>query len=181
MSEALVIPGGALGPAAGMLLYAGEVAERRGATVHWHWWSGPPPKHTSPSAEPWVCDEIEPLLGEGTLLIGKSLGTNAAGLAASRNLPAVWLTPILTAPWVVAALERATAPMMLVGGTSDPVWEGEVAHRLSPHVLEVPGAGHGLQVPGPAADSVAVLARVVAAMDDFLDAIGWPDDGKAGC
>lgn len=174
MADAVVVPGGALGPAAGMLFYAGEVAERRGATVHRHWWSDSPPSHTSPSVEAWVCAEVAPLLGEGMLLIGKSLGSNAAGLAASRGLPAVWLTPILTTPWVVAALERATAPMMLAGGTTDPTWDGEVAHRLSPHVLEVPGGNHGLQVPGPAADSVAVLARVVAAMDDFLDEIGWP-------
>jgi len=31
------------GPAAGMLMYAGEVAERRGARVHRHVWSQEPP------------------------------------------------------------------------------------------------------------------------------------------
>ncbi|MGW4296911.1 hypothetical protein ACWEH1_28295 [Micromonospora chersina] len=34
------------------------------------------------------------------LLIGRSLGTDAAAIAAQRSLPAVWLTPLLTLPWV---------------------------------------------------------------------------------
>jgi hypothetical protein len=42
---------------------------------------------------------------------------------------------------------------------------------LSPHVLEVEGADHGMFVPGPAAASVAVLGRVVAAMEEFLDVL----------
>jgi hypothetical protein len=170
MAHVVVIPGGDFGPAAGMLLYAGTVAERRGASVHWHWWSRPP----ADPVGPWISDEISPRLGTGPLLIGKSLGTNAARLAADHDLPAVWLTPLLTDPWVVDGLARATAPRLLVGGTSDPTWDSAQARRLSPHVLEIPAANHGLQVPGPVSDSIAVLARVVAAIDDFLDEIAWP-------
>jgi hypothetical protein len=170
MAHAGVIPGGSFGPAAGMLWYAGAVAENRGASVHRHWWSGPP----SDPVGSWVSAEITPLLGPRPLLIGKSLGTKAAGLAAEHDLPAVWLTPLLTDPYVVGGLARATAPCLLVGGTSDPLWDSAEARRLSPHVLEIPAADHGLQVPGPVSDSVAILARVVAAVDDFLTAIGWP-------
>jgi hypothetical protein len=108
------------------------------------------------------------------LLIGKSLGSNAAVLAAERSLPAVWLTPLLTMPWVVAALEQASAPFLLVGGSSDTLWDGAAARLLSPHVYEVDGADHGMGVPGPVTDSVAVLGRVVLAIDQFLDAIEWP-------
>jgi hypothetical protein len=61
-----------------------------------------------------------------------------------------------------------------VGGTADADWDGPMARQLSPHVFEVAGADHGLQVPGPLVDSIAVLGRVVAAMDEFLDAIEWP-------
>jgi hypothetical protein len=170
MADAVVIPGGAFGPAAGLLLYAGTVASRRGATVHWHWWSGPP----ADPIGPWITSEISPLLSGAPLLIGKSLGTNAAHLAADHNLPAVWLTPLLTSPWVVEGLSRATAPCLLIGGTSDPRWDSARARDLSPHVLEIPAANHGLQVPGPVSDSIAVLARVVTAIDDFLATIGWP-------
>jgi hypothetical protein len=173
MADAVVLPGGAFGPAAGMLLYAGTVAERRGASVRWHWWSRTPPPD---AAGPWVAAEVAPLLGSGPLLIGKSLGTHAAGPAADHGLPAVWLTPLLNEPWVLDGLVRASAPCLLIGGTSDPHWDGARAHRLSRHVLEIPAANHGLQVPGPVSDSIAVLARVVTAIEDFLTAIGWPGD-----
>jgi hypothetical protein len=166
------------GPAAGMLMYAADVAERRGATVHRHWWSRELPDLFEPGVEGWVREAIGPLLdavGGRPLLIAKSLGTNAASLAAERSLPAVWLTPLLTVPWVTAALGRAPAPFLLVGGTADPMWDSGAARRLSPHVLEVEGANHGMMVPGPLPDSIAVLGRMVEAVDGFLGAIGWPD------
>ena len=199
MAEAVVVPGGMFGPAAGLLMYAAAVAERRGATVHRHSWSHQhqhqqqpqqqrlhqpqrqpqpqPPAPFEPSIENWVRGELGPLFEsiDGTpLLIAKSLGTNAATLAAERSLPAVWLTPILTVPWVAAALGRARAPFLLVGGTADAMWDGALARRLSPYVLEVEGADHGMYVPGPLTDSVEVLGRVVAAMEEFLDRIAWP-------
>jgi hypothetical protein len=140
-------------------MYASLVADRRGATVRRHSWTQHPPSPSEPEVEAWVCEEIGALLdtvGGNPLLIAKSLGTNAAAVAAERRLPAVWLTPILTVPWIPE------------------VWDSAVARRLSAHVLEIEGADHGLQVPGPLVDSIAVLGRVVTAMDEFLDAIDWP-------
>jgi hypothetical protein len=166
------------GPAAGLLMYTAAVAERRGVTVHRHSWSQQPSKPFEPEIEGWVRDEVAPLLdavGGSPLLIAKSLGTNAASLAAERRLPAVWLTPILTVPWVAAALGRATAPFLVVGGTADAMWDGALARRRLPYVLEVEGADHGMYVPGPLTDSIAVLGRVVIAVAEFLDAIDWPD------
>lgn len=159
-----------------MPMYAGDVAEKRGATVHRHEWTVEPPSEPPPH-EGWVRAEVEPVLAGLSgqpLLIGKSLGTFAAALAAERSLPAVWLTPVLTVPWVPAALERATAPFLLVGGTADRLWDSRLARRLSPYVVEVPAADHGMYVPGPLTDTIAVLARIVVAVDEFLDEIGWP-------
>ena len=177
MADAVVVPGGAFGPMAGLLLYAGSVPGRRGATVHPHTWTRQPPGPFAPEVEGWVRAELVPLLDEvggNPLLVAKSLGTNAAALAAERGLPAVWLTPVLTVPWIATAMGSATAPFLLVGGTADRLWDGELARRLSPHVLEVDGANHGMQVPGPLTDTVAVVGRVVTAVEEFLDAIGWP-------
>jgi hypothetical protein len=132
-ADAVVFPGAMFGP--------------RGAAVHRHSWSRHPPKPFQPDVEGRVHDEVSPLLdavGGSTLLIAKSLGTNAAALAAERGLPGVWLTPILTAPWVAAALSRATAPFLLVGGTAGAMWDAALARRLSPHVLEAEDAGHGM-------------------------------------
>jgi pimeloyl-ACP methyl ester carboxylesterase len=176
VADVLVVPGLMYGPAAGMLMYATTAAERRGATVHRHTWSEQPPEPFEPGIEGWVTGEVGPLLdavGGTPLLIAKSLGTNAAALAARRALPAVWLTPMLTVPWVPAALARATAPFLLVGGTADKLWDGALARRLSPHVLEIEDADHGLYVPGPITGSIAVLGRMVTAVEEFLDAIGW--------
>jgi len=157
-------------------MYAGDVAEKRGAVVHRHEWTGEPPG-PGPGVELWVQREVAPVL-DGLpgqpLLIGKSLGCFAAGLAAERSLPAVWLTPVLTAVWLTAALERATAPFLLVGGSADPLWDRAAARRLSPYVVEVPAANHGMYVPGPLTDTIAVLARIVVAVEEFLDEVGWP-------
>ena len=54
-------------------------------------------------------------------------------------------------------------------------WDGAAARRLSPYVLEVEGADHGMYVSGPLIDSIAVLSRVVLAVEDFLDLVHWPD------
>jgi pimeloyl-ACP methyl ester carboxylesterase len=79
---------------------------------------------------------------------------------------------LLTVPGV-AALERATAPFLLVGGTADPAWDSTLARRLSRHVLTVEGADHGMYVPGPLSDSIEVLGHVVVAVEKFLDTIEW--------
>jgi pimeloyl-ACP methyl ester carboxylesterase len=158
-------------------MYAGDVAGRRGSRVHRHMWSEKPPMPWGPQIEAWVCGEVTALLdavGGRPLLIGKSLGTVAAAVAANRSLPAVWLTPLLTEAWVVAALRRASVPFLLVGGTADKWWDGALARRLSPYVLEVEGGDHNMYVPGPLTDSIAVLSRMVVAVEEFLDAIDWP-------
>ncbi len=180
MADVVVIPGRLFGSGAPLPMYAGDLAESRGATVHRYDWVGTPPEPTDgfePAAKKWVTGQIGPLLdriGGRPLLIGKSLGGNAAWLAAERDLPAVWLTPVLQAPSMVTALGLATAPFLLVGGTADRAWAGPVARRLTPHVFEVDGADHGMYVPGPVTASIAVLAQVVDAVAEFLDEISWP-------
>lgn len=92
---------------------------------------------------PWVARQVPSVCGR-SLLIGKSLGTVAASIAAEHGLPAVWLTPLLTVDWVLDALRRASAPVLLVGGTADKYWDGTLARELSAHVLEVESANHGM-------------------------------------
>jgi hypothetical protein len=176
----VVFPGGRYGPYAPLLFYAAWAAEVRGAKVRSLHWT--PPSALGPGgAAEWVRGQAGPVLDEVTetggapLVIGKSLGTYAATLTAERGLPAVWLTPLLREPEVVEALRRASAPYLLVGGTADELaWDGELARKLSPHVLEVDGADHGMFTPGPLAGSAAVLGRVVTAVERFLDEVVWP-------
>ena len=89
MADAVVIPGIWYGPGIPLLMYAGDVAEQRGATVHRYSWSQEFPKPDQPEIESWVGGEIAPLIdtvGGRPLLIGKSLGTNAAAIAARKIL-----------------------------------------------------------------------------------------------
>jgi hypothetical protein len=180
---AVVVPGMMYGPHAPLLMYASDAAEARGARVRHVSWTGRPP---APDAAPeekgrWVLAEVAPVLEQEKaarpaakpLLIAKSLGTHAAALAADRDLPAIWLTPLLTSPWVVDALRSASAPFLLVGGTADKLWDGPLARQLTSHVLEVRAADHGMYVPGRLAASAAVLGQVATAIEDFLDRTVW--------
>ncbi len=163
------------GPNVPLLWYAADAAAARGAEIRRVSWSRPdePPSLDPAARGPWVREDAEPALDGAALVIAKSLGTYAAPLAAERGLPAVWLTPTLTESYVADGLRRATAPFLLVGGTADPYWDSGLAHDLTPHVLEVPDADHGMYVEGPLARSVDVLGRVVTAVEYFLDEVVW--------
>jgi pimeloyl-ACP methyl ester carboxylesterase len=75
---------------------------------------------------------------------------------------------------VVAALKRSTAPFLLIGGTADEWWDGDAARSLTPHVVEIEGADHGMFAPGPLAASAAVLGDVITAVERFFDDVVWP-------
>jgi hypothetical protein len=174
----IVLPGGQYGPASPLPMYAADAAERRGADVVRVWWNEPdrPLTLTEPERGSWVLPQatkaVESVTGD-VLLIGKSLGSYGSVLAADRELPAVWLTPNLTSDWVVDGLRRSTAPFLLVGGTADSLWNSTLARELTPYVLEVPEADHGMYVPGRLAVSAAVLGQVATAVEDFLDQVVW--------
>ncbi|MCX4386413.1 alpha/beta hydrolase [Micromonospora peucetia] len=165
-------------------MFSADAAEARGAQIRpISWTRREAPVELPPGErEAWVVSQVEPVLddlggaqsGSSPLLIGKSLGSHAAVLAMRRMLPAVWLTPLLTVEPVVAALRQATAPCLLIGGTADPLWDGPLARQLSPYVLEIQGANHGMYVPGPLALSASVLGQVATAVEEFLDGVVWP-------
>jgi hypothetical protein len=177
MRSAVVVPGGRGGPWAGMLVYAAAAAQARGATIRRMTWPSFPPGALDPAArqathDPVVAAELDEA-GGTPLILAKSLGSHAAHQAAERSLPAVWLTPLLHSSDVVAALDRATAPFLLVGGTADADWDSALARGLTPDVLEIPDADHGLSVPGPVSRTTAILGRVCDTIEDFLDTTIW--------
>jgi len=176
---AVLAPGGNYSADGPLLKFAGIAAARRGARLRPLTWDlNADDLHVMVAARvSEALDELDrggTVPGTGaTLIVGKSLGTAAAPVAAARGLPAVWFTPLLTEPPVAAALRRATAPCLLVGGTSDDWWDGDIARSITPNVVEVEDADHGMFVPGPLAASAVVLGEVATAVEQFLDDLGW--------
>jgi hypothetical protein len=172
----VLVPGRHYSVQAPLLSYVGEALERRSVVVERMTWSPPP------DATPlWVAQQVGGVLGRmggRPLLVGKSLGTLAAPLAAAvgHPLPGIWLTPLLREPFVVAALRRATEPALIIGGTADDVagWDSDLVRSLGPTVHEVPDGDHSLMVPGPLLDSARVLGAVASAVERFLDEAVWP-------
>ncbi|WP_306210800.1 alpha/beta hydrolase [Actinoplanes sp. RD1] len=106
------------------------------------------------------------------VLIAKSLGTYAAGLALERSLPAVWLTPLLTRPVIAEAITRNPAPQLLIGGTADKRWwDPEAARATGKQLLVVEDGTHSLRVPGPIRRYTDVLGDVGTAIEQFLDSV----------
>lgn len=174
----LVLPGRAFGPYVPQVFLPAMAAVRRGAELVALEWDDDVPSTEMPTMVAQVEARVRPVLTGldpgRTLVVAKSLGTCAARLLVEAALPLVLVTPLLRAAEVVEPLRAARAPVLLVGGTGDPLWDGQVARALSPLVCELPGADHGLFVPGPLADSVANLARLTTAVEEFCDTVVWP-------
>src|SRR5262245_809817 len=178
---AVVVPGLHYSADAPLLMYAGLAVERRGGSARRISWTVPQ-FGDGDDERAWVAaraseavDAVAAATGVASpVVIGKSLGSLAAPVAADRGLPAVWLTPVLTDAPTVAALRRAAAPRLLIGGTADRLWDGRVARSITPHVLEIGGADHGMFVPGRLAESATVLGQVTTAVEHFLDHQVWP-------
>jgi hypothetical protein len=166
---AVVLPGVRYFSQAPLLWFAREAAQAAG-------WSVLELSERAPADEEpfaWMRDRAARALdaaGDGTVaVIGKSLGSAAAPLAAERELPAVWLTPLLVRPEVAAAVRGATAAALLIGSPADPTWaDGEQPVGGSAEVLEFEGLDHSLQVERDPLASLDVLRQVTERVGAFL-------------
>ena len=182
--SAILAPGANYSADGPLLMYARFAVRRRDGRTRSVRWDLPETSDVSQlrsrvnaQAEA-ALDELTAATGTAPILIGKSLGSLTAPLAADRGLAAVWFTPLLTDEATVAAMRRATGPCLLVGGTADQLWDGPIARSITPDVVEVDGADHGMFVPGPMAASAAVLGQIMTAVENFLDRTVWPGPGE---
>jgi len=172
----LVLPGRAYSPAAPLLEFARQTLLQHGYAVQQVWWdAGSRPADLDPNV--WVGDQAAAALAaEGVpprrvVVVGKSLGARATPYAAERSLEAIWLTPLLVEPTVVAGIRSNSARQLLVGGSADELWDAGVAAGLAREgcqVMEIPDADHGLCVAGDVVRSASIHADVTRRMDEFL-------------
>lgn len=168
----VLLPGARYPTRAPLLWFAREVAIARGYGVLEV--LDEPPAGEDPFA--WALDRATRALDHDPspldVVIGKSLTSEAAGIAAERELPAVWLTPLLDRPGILAALGRATRPALLVGGTADPTWRPDaVPENALVQIEELPELDHSLQLPGDPHHSLKMLQKVAKRIDRFLTAL----------
>jgi hypothetical protein len=125
----------------------------------------------------WITERAESALNATSAtqvaLVGKSLGSAAAPLATQRALPAVWLTPLLIRPEVVAALGATDRPTLIVGSPADPAWSGgELPENEALEVMELEGLDHSLQREDDPLGSIDVLREVTERVAAFLEGLG---------
>jgi len=168
----IALPGALLGgmPSLAFPLYA-LVARRWSAVQVWD-----ERRDRSGDATEWVRARAEAAFAAAgapatVLVLAKSLSTRAAALAAERSWPAIWLTPLLDDEESVAGLRARRAPALLVGGTADSAWDGDLARELSDDVLELPGADHSVGAGGDPRVLLANLGVVVERVESFAAAL----------
>jgi hypothetical protein len=178
MINGILIPGGT-GVIGTLLDIAWETLADRTAHVEAITWATPR-DILDVDPEPFVRAHVEAALLRAEeiaprarpVLIAKSLGSFAAALAADRELPAIWLTPLLTRPPVAEAITRNPAKQLLIGGTADRRWWDAVAARATgKRVLTIEDGTHSLRVPGPVRNFTEVLGTVGTAIEEFLDEV----------
>lgn len=165
----VLLPGLRYPTRAPLLWFAREVAIDRGFGVLEV--LEQPPAGEDPFA--WVRDRARRALDHQPssldVVIGKSLSSDVAGIAADRELPAIWLTPLLDRPAIAAALGQATRPALLAGSTADPTWTPSTLAVNAMHdVLELDRLDHDLQMPGDPQVSLKALRTVAKRIDRFL-------------
>ena len=166
-----LLPGAWYPTRAPLLWFAREVALAQG-------WSVLEVLDELPAGEDpfaWAIDRatraLEAAPGSRSVMIGKSLSSAAASIAADRDLPAAWLTPMLRQPDVLEALGHSSAPTLLIGGTNDrDHWDpAALPDNPSIDVVELQGLDHALQAEGDTDASLAALTKVTASLAAFLD------------
>lgn len=165
---AVLLPGRSYSPNHPVLYYARSVLLTQGWSVEEVWWN-PEDLVSEEAVIRKATTTLDKVATQNPLVVGKSLGSLVLPLAVKHGWPAIWLTPLLHIPELVDALNNVKGKTLLVGGTADDAWDGNVAKASGQQVLELPGADHGLEIPGDPLASVAVLSEIVIAISLFVE------------
>ncbi len=169
----VVLPGREYSPAKPLLDFATQAALQNRWAVRQVWWE-PQRFADSERIATWAARELAAAV-EGhdgrVLVVAKSLGVYTAGGAAASGYDAVWLTPVLTDPFIRDALAAPSGRQLVVGGTGDHVWDSEAAGALPGTVVEVPDADHSLQITGDVMATIRLHAQAIDAVRGWISSI----------
>ena len=161
------------GPASPLLEYARQVRLAAGWTVQQVFWEVPAGLTDATS---WVRGQAVSAVtadgGRRTRARGGQVPRHPrGGVRRGALVPAIWLTPLLVVPELVAGIRANPARQLLVGGTDDDLWDADVAASLATDgcdVLQVDGADHSMTVDGDPVRSAEILVEVTRAMANFV-------------
>jgi hypothetical protein len=167
--RAIVLPGAGYTTARPLLHYTRVVLESHGWRVVEASW---PADAADREPDEMVTELATRLVAEvgdrPPMIVGKSIGSLAMPVAASLGLSGIWITPLVRRPAVAAALDRLSAPTLLIGSTADDTWDGEAARRSGHDVVELTDANHGLELGGDPLGSIDLLRSVIDSVDRFV-------------
>jgi hypothetical protein len=110
------------------------------------------------------------------MVIAKSLGTRAMAQLleqrpALRTATCVWLTPIFADNAMMDAIQRYQPPSLFVAGTDDPSYDEErlktTLAATGGRSLLIEGANHSLELKNDVRASLAVIPRLLDALDQL--------------
>lgn len=127
------------------------------------------PHHFVASAAEQAFADAPP--AQDRLIVAKSLGTLCIPWAEETGIAGLWLTPLLTDAQVRATLESTSKHDLLIGGSKDDAWDGGRKKEGAGTYIEIPGADHGLRLPGDWRASLEVHRKVLTHAEDFITAI----------
>lgn len=165
---ALLVPGVAYPTPMPQLYFAKQVALNAGWNVREIAWDAD--MEFTPQR---VTEEVETALTGNelpVLIIGKSIGSLAAMLAAERNYRAIWITPVVERADVVEAIGANTAMQLAIGGTADEHWNHDASTKwpVNVQVLEFPGANHPLLVASDPVRGAEIVGEYTRVMNDWV-------------
>ncbi|WP_168582504.1 hypothetical protein [Gephyromycinifex aptenodytis] len=105
------------------------------------------------------------------LAVGFSAGTRGLPAAIERNLPGIWLRPLLREQRIRDAVGAILEPSLLVGGTADPQWDGALDRPSRCQSHEVKDADLALEVPGSVPETMKAMTRTLKRIEDFVDGL----------
>jgi hypothetical protein len=169
------------------LHYAGLILQAAGADVLRVEYAYPKTdfmNRPEPERAEWLSADVRAACSAGlkrrpyrkTTLIGKSLGTLALGHLLEEPLfesaACVWSTPVLADAWLCAQIRKHHPRSLFIIGTADhfydPALLGELVAATKGKSLVLEGVHHGLEIEGDIPGTLAVLNRIVGALQEFI-------------